>query len=148
MCTGWPELHGVRISAEISYTWGWAGPRRMAQTARWSCFWGGGPNLHVSLVSLLSNITVFQWICPIDEYSDVLRRRFQINTMSGMGYQYKSIPDAIKVIVAQEGVKGLYKGIVPNLLKVAPSMASSWLSFEMTRDYLISLKPELNQHTV
>lgn len=68
--------------------------------------------------------------------------------MSGMGYQYKSIPDAIKVIVAQEGVKGLYKGIVPNLLKVAPSMASSWLSFEMTRDYLISLKPELNQHTV
>ncbi|KAL9596927.1 MAG: hypothetical protein Q9219_005490 [cf. Caloplaca sp. 3 TL-2023] len=56
---------------------------------------------------------------------DVLRRRFQINTMSGMGYQYKSIWDAITVIVAQEGVLGLYKGIAPNLLKVAPSMASS-----------------------
>ncbi|KAL7929087.1 mitochondrial carrier domain-containing protein [Trichoderma chlorosporum] len=72
---------------------------------------------------------------------DVLRRRFQINTMSGMGYQYKSISDAIRVIVLQEGVKGLYKGIVPNLLKVAPSMASSWLSFEMTRDFLTDLKP-------
>ena len=72
-------------------------------------------------------------------YSDVLRRRFQINTMSGMGYQYKSVWDAIKVIVSQEGVVGLYKGIVPNLLKVAPSMASSWLSFEMTRDLFISL---------
>jgi solute carrier family 25 phosphate transporter 23/24/25/41 len=71
-------------------------------------------------------------------HSDVLRRRFQINTMSGMGYQYKSIWDAIKVIVAQEGVKGLYKGIVPNLMKVAPSMASSWLSFEVTRDFLVS----------
>ncbi|KAL8838177.1 MAG: hypothetical protein Q9176_005260 [Flavoplaca citrina] len=56
---------------------------------------------------------------------DVLRRRFQINTMSGMGYQYKSIWDAISVIVSQEGFLGLYKGIVPNLLKVAPSMASS-----------------------
>ncbi|KAI4170880.1 MAG: hypothetical protein LQ343_004644 [Gyalolechia ehrenbergii] len=56
---------------------------------------------------------------------DVLRRRFQINTMSGMGYQYKSIWDAITVIVAQEGFLGLYKGIAPNLLKVAPSMASS-----------------------
>ncbi|KAL8998171.1 MAG: hypothetical protein Q9169_002725 [Polycauliona sp. 2 TL-2023] len=56
---------------------------------------------------------------------DVLRRRFQINTMSGMGYQYKSIWDAITVIISQEGVMGLYKGIVPNLLKVAPSMASS-----------------------
>lgn len=62
--------------------------------------------------------------------------------MSGMGYQYKSIFDAVRVIVAQEGLKGLYKGISPNLLKVAPSMASSWLSFEMTRDYIVSFKPE------
>ena len=74
--------------------------------------------------------------------SDVLRRRFQINTMSGMGYQYKSIFDAVRVIIAQEGVKGMYKGIVPNLLKVAPSMASSWLSFEVTRDFLLTLRPE------
>lgn len=72
---------------------------------------------------------------------DVLRRRFQINTMSGMGYQYKGIFDAVRVIVGQEGIRGLYKGIVPNLLKVAPSMASSWLSFEMTRDFLVGLKP-------
>lgn len=75
--------------------------------------------------------------------SDVLRRRFQINTMSGMGYKYKSIFDAVRVIVAHEGAAGLYKGIVPNLLKVAPSMASSWLSFEMTRDFFMSLKPEV-----
>ncbi|KAL2756100.1 hypothetical protein ACRALDRAFT_1063908 [Sodiomyces alcalophilus JCM 7366] len=72
---------------------------------------------------------------------DVLRRRFQINTMTGMGYQYKGIRDAVRVIITQEGVKGLYKGIVPNLLKVAPSMASSWLSFELSRDFLVSLHP-------
>ncbi|KAL1979378.1 hypothetical protein VTN96DRAFT_6082 [Rasamsonia emersonii] len=53
---------------------------------------------------------------------DVLRRRFQINTMTGMGYHYTSIWDAIKIIVAEEGIRGLYKGIVPNLLKVAPSI--------------------------
>ncbi len=62
--------------------------------------------------------------------------------MSGMGYQYKGIGDAVRVIVRQEGIRGLYKGIVPNLLKVAPSMASSWLSFEMTRDFLTGLKPD------
>ena len=73
---------------------------------------------------------------------DVLRRRFQINTMSGMGYRYKGIFDAIRIIVTEEGVRGLYKGIAPNLLKVAPSMASSWLSFEMTRDFFVSLKAE------
>ncbi|KZZ94322.1 Mitochondrial carrier domain protein [Moelleriella libera RCEF 2490] len=76
---------------------------------------------------------------------DVLRRRFQINTMSGMGYQYKGVVDAVRVIIGQEGLRGLYKGIVPNLLKVAPSMASSWLSFEMTRDFLVDLKPEVSQ---
>lgn len=74
---------------------------------------------------------------------DVLRRRFQINTMSGMGYQYKSIWDAVRVIIKHEGPTGLYKGLWPNLLKVAPSMASSWLSFEMTRDFLVGLKPEV-----
>lgn len=62
--------------------------------------------------------------------------------MDGLGYKYKSIGDATTKIVAQEGVKGLYKGIVPNLLKVAPSMASSWLSFEMTRDFLVALAPQ------
>lgn len=45
-------------------------------------------------------------------------------------------------IVAQEGIRGMYKGIVPNLLKVAPSMASSWLSFEMTRDFLVTCGPK------
>lgn len=62
--------------------------------------------------------------------------------MSGMGYQYKSIGDAIRVIVAQEGIRGLYKGLVPNLLKVAPSMAANWLSFEVTRDFLVQLREE------
>lgn len=65
--------------------------------------------------------------------------------MSGMGYQYKSITDAVRVIITQEGIKGLYKGIVPNLLKVAPSMASSWLSFELTRDFMAGLKPEATE---
>lgn len=61
--------------------------------------------------------------------------------MSGMGYQYTSISHAVRTIVAQEGILGLYKGIGPNLLKVAPSMASSWLSFELTRDFFLGLKP-------
>lgn len=62
--------------------------------------------------------------------------------MSGMGYQYKSIFDAVRIIVGQEGIRGMYKGIVPNLLKVAPSMASSWLSFEYARDTLLAMKSE------
>jgi len=62
--------------------------------------------------------------------------------MSGIGFQYKSIWHALTLIISQEGIRGLYKGITPNLLKVAPSMASSWLSFEVTRDLIQSLKIE------
>ena len=76
---------------------------------------------------------------------DVLRRRFQVNSMKGMGYQYTSISGAIASIIKAEGVRGLYKGLWPNLLKVAPSMASSWLSFEMTRDFLVSLSPDAEE---
>jgi solute carrier family 25 phosphate transporter 23/24/25/41 len=64
--------------------------------------------------------------------------------MSGMGFQYTGIFDAVRKIVASEGLRGMYKGIVPNLLKVAPSMASSWLSFEFVRDYLVTLRPEID----
>lgn len=71
--------------------------------------------------------------------SDVLRRRFQINTMPGMGYKYSGISGALKQIIVQEGFLGLYKGLVPNILKVAPSMATSWFCFETTRDFFVSL---------
>lgn len=101
--------------------------------------------MHISLVSVPCFSQTRKRFIILTIYSDVLRRRFQINTMSGMGYQYKSVTDAVRVIVTQEGIKGLYKGIVPNLLKVAPSMASSWLSFEMTRDFLTSLRDEADE---
>ena len=58
--------------------------------------------------------------------------------MAGMGFQYTSIWGALSSIVRNEGFRGLYKGIVPNLLKVAPSMAASWLSFEVTRDFIMN----------
>ncbi|KAG0636553.1 mitochondrial carrier domain-containing protein [Tuber brumale] len=75
---------------------------------------------------------------------DVLRRRFQVNTMNGLGYQYKNIWDAISIILRAEGIRGMYKGLLPNLLKVAPSIGSSFLSFEIARDLLVALDPKLN----
>ena len=99
--------------------------------------------MHIPIVRLQSKLPLlFVRSVLMGYYSDVLRRRFQINTMSGMGYQYKSIWDAVTIIIKHEGLRGLYKGIVPNLMKVAPSMASSWLSFEITRDLLLGLREE------
>ncbi|KAJ8097806.1 mitochondrial carrier domain-containing protein [Lipomyces tetrasporus] len=67
---------------------------------------------------------------------DVLRRRFQVNTMKDLGFQYSSVWDAVLSITKKEGPFGMYKGLSANLLKVVPSMASSWLSFEIIKDLL------------
>jgi solute carrier family 25 (mitochondrial phosphate transporter), member 23/24/25/41 len=81
---------------------------------------------------------------------DVLRRRFQVKEIApGMG-GYNSIGGAVRKMWVEEGIKGFYKGLYPNLLKVrfpinrtdlkvAPSMAASWLSFEFMRDLLSEL---------
>jgi solute carrier family 25 phosphate transporter 23/24/25/41 len=61
--------------------------------------------------------------------------------MKGLGYEYTSISGAIRSILVQEGVRGFYKGLTPNLLKVAPSMAANWLSFELAKDFFMSLRP-------
>lgn len=68
---------------------------------------------------------------------DVLRRRFQVNSM--MGNPYRNVAHACRVIIAREGFKGFYQGLAANLLKVVPSMSSSWLTFEMTRSYLLKI---------
>lgn len=67
---------------------------------------------------------------------DVLRRRFQVVSVDSLGFKYNSVSHALSTIVKSEGFKGLYKGLSANLLKVVPSMAASWLSFEFVRDFL------------
>lgn len=59
--------------------------------------------------------------------------------MPGLGLKYTSLFDAMRSIARQEGIRGFYKGIWPNLVKVAPSMASNWLAYEISRDFLQSL---------
>ncbi|GAA5828092.1 hypothetical protein JCM11251_002584, partial [Rhodosporidiobolus azoricus] len=42
----------------------------------------------------------------------------------------------IKSIIRQDGIRGLYRGIIPNLVKVTPSMATSFGVYEATKDLL------------
>nr|QKK35446.1 mitochondrial YP011 [Starmerella bombicola]UJH94564.1 YPR011 [Starmerella bombicola] len=72
---------------------------------------------------------------------DILRRRFQVKTLSqgSLGYSYDGTWDAFRQIVAKEGWKGLYKGYVPHVAKVVPSMAASFWTFETVKKALNSL---------
>jgi len=57
---------------------------------------------------------------------DVLRRKMQVSGMQGSSIKYSGAIDALRSILKLEGVSGLYRGLWPNLLKVAPSIATSF----------------------
>ncbi|OCH93109.1 mitochondrial carrier [Obba rivulosa] len=67
---------------------------------------------------------------------DVLRRKMQVTGMGSLGYQYNGALDALQSIVRTEGVRGLYRGLWPNLLKVAPSIATSFFTYELVKEFL------------
>ncbi|KAF9584201.1 hypothetical protein BGW38_007253 [Lunasporangiospora selenospora] len=71
---------------------------------------------------------------------DVLRRRMQVTQMDSVSYKYSSTWDGVKKIIKQEGVKGLYKGMVPNYLKVAPAISISFVVYEQCKQILIGKK--------
>jgi len=69
---------------------------------------------------------------------DVLRRKMQVIGMKqSLGYKYSGALDALRVIVRTEGIPGLYRGLWPNLLKVAPSIATSFFTYELVKDFLV-----------
>ncbi|GJJ69091.1 solute carrier family 25 (mitochondrial phosphate transporter), member 23/24/25/41 [Entomortierella parvispora] len=71
---------------------------------------------------------------------DVLRRRMQVTGMASVSYKYSSTWDGVKKIIKQEGVRGLYKGMVPNYLKVAPAISISFVVYEQCKQVLIGKK--------
>ncbi|KII92349.1 hypothetical protein PLICRDRAFT_50736 [Plicaturopsis crispa FD-325 SS-3] len=70
---------------------------------------------------------------------DVLRRKMQVTGMAagGLGYRYTGALDALRTILRTEGVAGLYQGLWPNLLKVAPSIATSFFTYELVKELLL-----------
>ncbi|ORY24070.1 mitochondrial carrier domain-containing protein [Naematelia encephala] len=68
---------------------------------------------------------------------DVLRRKLQVAGLSTNGPQYGGAIDAMRQIIRKEGFwKGMYRGLTPNLIKVTPSIAVSFYTFEAVRDLL------------
>jgi len=70
---------------------------------------------------------------------DVLRRKMQVIGLGqgALGYQYNGALDAARVIFKTEGVRGMYRGLWPNLLKVAPSIATSFFTYELVKEFLL-----------
>ncbi|KAH8119233.1 mitochondrial carrier domain-containing protein [Phellopilus nigrolimitatus] len=68
---------------------------------------------------------------------DVLRRKMQVTGMAALGVRHAGAVDAFWYVLRTEGVRGLYKGLWPNLLKVAPSIATSFFVYELVKESLL-----------
>ncbi|KAG6832843.1 hypothetical protein H0H87_000197 [Tephrocybe sp. NHM501043] len=87
---------------------------------------------------------------------DVLRRKMQVAGMKGGSVKYNGALHALTSIIKTEGVAGLYRGLWPNLrkqqhliivervlmndpltVKVAPSIATSFFTYELVKDLLL-----------
>eukprot|EP00475_Leptophrys_vorax_P040607 TRINITY_DN75585_c0_g1_i1.p1 TRINITY_DN75585_c0_g1~~TRINITY_DN75585_c0_g1_i1.p1 ORF type:complete len:449 (-),score=114.82 TRINITY_DN75585_c0_g1_i1:96-1442(-) len=69
--------------------------------------------------------------------SDVLRRKMQLNGLAELGMPaYDGIADCIRKVYANEGIGGFYRGLVPCYLKVVPSMAIAFMTYERLRSVL------------
>jgi len=44
--------------------------------------------------------------------------------------------DACRKMFAKEGIRGFFKGMIPNYLKVAPAMGVSFMSYEWSKKVL------------
>ncbi|KAJ9242777.1 hypothetical protein DTO166G5_532 [Paecilomyces variotii] len=89
----------------------------------------GLSNTDLLLVSSLSKIFAG---CITYPYQ-VLRARLQTYDAALM---YRGVADATVQIWRREGIKGYYKGLGPNLLRVLPSTWMTFLVYENTKAYL------------
>jgi solute carrier family 25 phosphate transporter 23/24/25/41 len=63
----------------------------------------------------------------------LIRTRLQAQGGSGCPIKYTGMADVARQTVQREGVRGLYKGLLANLVKLAPAAGISWYIFEETK---------------
>mmetsp|Transcript_21240 Transcript_21240/g.59056 ORF Transcript_21240/g.59056 Transcript_21240/m.59056 type:complete len:311 (-) Transcript_21240:248-1180(-) len=66
----------------------------------------------------------------------LVRTRMQVQGVGGTELKYKGMMDVLRKTVQREGIRGLYKGLLPNMLKLAPAAGISWAVFDRMRDIL------------
>ncbi|KAI1095165.1 mitochondrial carrier [Rostrohypoxylon terebratum] len=67
---------------------------------------------------------------------NVLRTRLQTQGTKMHPARYMGIWDVAQKTIKHEGVRGLYKGLMPNLLKVAPALSITWMVYENAKRIL------------
>lgn len=90
------------------------------------------PPQHLLLAGMLSSTGAQLVAYPLG----LIRTRLQAQGMGGVPLKYNGMFDVIKKTVELEGIQGMYKGLTPNLMKIAPAAGISWFVFEESKRIL------------
>ncbi len=104
-----------------------------------SLFYGGfaGATAQTSEFMLSTLLRVDANMFAVTYPVDLLRRRMQLQGLGGAKRLYSGPIDAVRKIVAQDGISGLYKGMIACYLKVCAIVVSACASSDMfSRWYL------------
>ncbi|KAI5055703.1 hypothetical protein GOP47_0029224 [Adiantum capillus-veneris] len=106
-------------------------------------------NVHLSILTKLGCGAAVGTVDPTVAYPlDVVRRRMHmvgwkdassIITADGQmktTVQYTGMIDAFLKTIQNEGFGALYKGVIPNSIKVVPSIALAFVTYEVMKDLL------------
>lgn len=96
------------------------------------------PNWMVLSLGAMSGTFGATVVYPVN----LLRTRLQAQGTYAHPYRYTGFSDVLKKTIAREGYPGLFKGLVPNIAKVAPAVSISYFMYENLK-YLFALDDSL-----
>ncbi|KAG1830175.1 mitochondrial carrier [Suillus variegatus] len=69
---------------------------------------------------------------------DVIKSRIQLRQTPPTGKPWKYMANEIRMVIAESGLTGLFRGLSPSLLRTSgiPAGASTFAAFELTREFL------------
>lgn len=91
--------------------------------------------LHV-MTRVLAGLTTGGMAVAIAQPTDVVKVRFQAQNKAA-GLRYTSTMQAYKMIGNQEGVRGLWKGAIPNIVRNSVVNVSEIVCYDLVKDMLI-----------
>uniref|UniRef100_A0A6A7G479 Carrier superfamily protein n=2 Tax=Hirondellea gigas TaxID=1518452 RepID=A0A6A7G479_9CRUS len=65
-----------------------------------------------------------------------IRTKLQAQGMPGRPVRYSGMFDCFRQTVSENGIRGLYRGILPNFMKAVPAVSISYLVYERVKDAL------------
>jgi solute carrier family 25 (mitochondrial folate transporter), member 32 len=90
--------------------------------------------VEITVCGALSKLTASVATYP----SQVVRARLQ-QRMETRALAYAGAADVVRKTLAREGVRGLYRGLLPNVLRVMPQSALTFLVYETVMNQLTAL---------